>query len=53
MVQADFELYLDDDSDTPYWMTDAAQRAADEQIAKLDIDWMDVSEGDQDGKAEH
>ena len=53
MVQADFELYLDDDSNTPYWMTDAAQRAADEQIAKLDIDWMDVSEGDQDGKAEH
>lgn len=53
-VQADFQLWIDDENLTPYWETDTAGRAAEEAIAKLDIDWMHLDEGTLDhGETQH
>lgn len=54
-VQSDFGLYADDASDNAaWWETESAAKAADEAIAALDIDWMDVADKDKShGETQH
>ena len=51
-IQNDFELYLEDDAPNPYWNSPEAEKAADEAIQELNIDWS-VIEGTGHGETNH
>ncbi len=51
-IQNDFELYLEDDALNPYWSSPEAEKAADEAIQELNIDWS-LIEGTDHGKTNH
>ena len=51
-IQNDFELYLEDDAPNPYWNSPEAEKAADEAIQELNIDWS-VIEGTGRGETNH
>ena len=51
-VQAEYNLYLEDDTPSPYWSSDEAALAAESAIAELNLDW-DKIEGTTNAKTEH
>ena len=51
-VQVEYNLYLEDDTPSPYWSSDEAALAAESAIAELNLDW-DKIEGTSNAETEH